>query len=154
METVGISFEEIKQTFTKAQEEFGSPSITETQRFIVQVCPVAQRESMTPHTGKYQLVSAHIKSSWFNPPRRRRHLMKATMEWHEFYCNLNQLASWLDRSVSSTEGHTADFELLMARVEQSSCSCSKLYAPGCDDLASDVRSRNNSLWIPTTALLY
>lgn len=29
-----------------------------------------------------QLMTPHVRSSWYNPPRRRRHLMKEVLQWH------------------------------------------------------------------------
>ena len=36
-ETVGISFEKVKQSFGKIQDDFGHPSLRESQRIVVQV---------------------------------------------------------------------------------------------------------------------
>ncbi|KAI8974244.1 Mak10-domain-containing protein [Trametes punicea] len=32
-----------------------------------------------------QLMIPHVKSHWYNPPRRRRHLMKEVLQWHILY---------------------------------------------------------------------
>ncbi|KAH9915240.1 Mak10 subunit, NatC N-terminal acetyltransferase-domain-containing protein [Epithele typhae] len=32
-----------------------------------------------------KLMVPHIRSSWYNPPRRRRHLMKEVLQWHMLY---------------------------------------------------------------------
>lgn len=29
-----------------------------------------------------QLITPHVRSSWYNQPRRRRHLMKEVLQWH------------------------------------------------------------------------
>ncbi|RPD55689.1 hypothetical protein L226DRAFT_540104 [Lentinus tigrinus ALCF2SS1-7] len=32
-----------------------------------------------------KLMVPHVRSSWYNPPRRRRHLMKEVLQWHMLY---------------------------------------------------------------------
>ncbi|KAI0695107.1 Mak10 subunit, NatC N-terminal acetyltransferase-domain-containing protein [Cerioporus squamosus] len=32
-----------------------------------------------------KLLVPHVRSSWYNPPRRRRHLMKEVLQWHILY---------------------------------------------------------------------
>ncbi|KAI0657175.1 Mak10-domain-containing protein [Cubamyces menziesii] len=32
-----------------------------------------------------KIMIPHVRSNWFNPPRRRRHLMKDVLQWHQLY---------------------------------------------------------------------
>ncbi|PPR02186.1 hypothetical protein CVT26_012126 [Gymnopilus dilepis] len=36
----------------------------------------------------YKLIAPHVRALWHNPPRRRRHFMKALVEWHSLYDSL------------------------------------------------------------------
>ncbi|KDR82005.1 hypothetical protein GALMADRAFT_221894 [Galerina marginata CBS 339.88] len=44
----------------------------------------------------YKLITPHIRAQWSNPPRRRRHFMKALLEWHALYDSLAQIRDNID----------------------------------------------------------
>ncbi|KAF8061759.1 Mak10 subunit, NatC N-terminal acetyltransferase-domain-containing protein [Lyophyllum atratum] len=44
----------------------------------------------------YKLITPHIRGLWLNPPRRRRHLAKSLLDWHNLYDLLTDLTSGLD----------------------------------------------------------
>ncbi|RDX47440.1 hypothetical protein OH76DRAFT_1385246 [Lentinus brumalis] len=37
-----------------------------------------------------KLIVPHVRSSWYNPPRRRRHLMKEVLQWHILFDMMQQ----------------------------------------------------------------
>ncbi|EGN96405.1 hypothetical protein SERLA73DRAFT_76363 [Serpula lacrymans var. lacrymans S7.3] len=41
------------------------------------------------------LVTGHVKAMWFNPPRRRRYLIKSLIDWHELYAESSYISSEL-----------------------------------------------------------
>ncbi|EIW85641.1 Mak10-domain-containing protein [Coniophora puteana RWD-64-598 SS2] len=43
-----------------------------------------------------QLLAAHIKGSWYNGPRRRRHYMKSLVHWHELCVTLQHVSSCIE----------------------------------------------------------
>ncbi|KXN91924.1 N-alpha-acetyltransferase, 35 NatC auxiliary subunit [Leucoagaricus sp. SymC.cos] len=46
----------------------------------------------------YKLMIPHIRGNWTNPPRRRRHLMKALVGWHHLYDAVLEMMSYVDVS--------------------------------------------------------
>ncbi|KAJ3569987.1 hypothetical protein NP233_g4697 [Leucocoprinus birnbaumii] len=46
----------------------------------------------------YKLMIPHIRGSWSNPPRRRRHLMKALVGWHHLYDAISEMVLYVDFS--------------------------------------------------------
>jgi hypothetical protein len=47
-------------------------------------------------------MTSHVKGLWFNPPRRRRHLMKSVLDWHLLYDSLLKMTSKVDANVILT----------------------------------------------------
>jgi hypothetical protein len=47
-------------------------------------------------------MTSHVRGLWFNPPRRRRHLMKSILPWHILYDSLLKMASNVDANVILT----------------------------------------------------
>ncbi|KAF9480902.1 hypothetical protein BDN70DRAFT_877091 [Pholiota conissans] len=43
-----------------------------------------------------KLITPHFRALWYNPPRRRRHFMKALLEWHGLYDTLVQITDDLE----------------------------------------------------------
>ncbi|KAF8872660.1 Mak10 subunit, NatC N-terminal acetyltransferase-domain-containing protein [Gymnopilus junonius] len=44
----------------------------------------------------YKLITPHIRALWNNPPRKRRHFMKALLEWHSLYDTLTDIVNNID----------------------------------------------------------
>ncbi len=44
----------------------------------------------TSLTWSVQLIVPHVRSCWYNPPRRRRHLMKEVLQWHILFDMMQQ----------------------------------------------------------------
>ncbi|GBE82822.1 Mak10-domain-containing protein [Sparassis crispa] len=76
-EMLGISYAMIQQLYQKriTYGEPAVPSINEIERQIT------------------KLTLPHVRSQWSNPPRRRRHLMKSVLEWHDLYAAIVELTS-------------------------------------------------------------
>ncbi|KAH9857479.1 Mak10-domain-containing protein [Lenzites betulinus] len=67
-ETIGHSYQSILQALERSAPESQVASFREvTERRIV------------------KLVTSHVRSMWYNPPRCRRHLMKEVLQWHMLY---------------------------------------------------------------------
>ncbi|GJE88083.1 Mak10 domain-containing protein [Phanerochaete sordida] len=62
-ETIGVSYESICEILINSWAGPGALALQEMESHIIET------------------VSAYIRSFWFNPPRRRRHLMKAVNDW-------------------------------------------------------------------------
>ncbi|KII89424.1 hypothetical protein PLICRDRAFT_160784 [Plicaturopsis crispa FD-325 SS-3] len=67
VETLGITLAQYTHCATDGWLGSGSPPITELGRQISQT------------------MNGQVKAQWFNPPRRRRHLVKSLLEWHSIY---------------------------------------------------------------------
>ena len=46
-----------------------------------------------------QLITPHFRALWHNPPRRRRHFMKAVVTWHGLYDILVRIKANIDLTV-------------------------------------------------------
>src|ERR1700722_7886955 len=57
---------------------------------------VAKEITMTSYL---QLIIFHIRGLWFNPPRRRRYLMKSLLEWHALYDHFVNMTCQVDVQV-------------------------------------------------------
>ncbi|KAJ2914192.1 hypothetical protein MD484_g6206, partial [Candolleomyces efflorescens] len=66
-EATGHSWSDIVATVKEAWTQPTPPPIPQIERKL------------------YKLIIHGVKSSWFNPSRRRRYLMKAVVDWHEVY---------------------------------------------------------------------
>ncbi|OJT02029.1 N-alpha-acetyltransferase, 35 NatC auxiliary subunit [Trametes pubescens] len=64
-ETIGYPY-----TFVRRALEHNAPHIQ----------PASTHETIERRIMK--LMTPHVRSSWYNPPRRRRHLMKEVLQWH------------------------------------------------------------------------
>ncbi|KAI9069479.1 Mak10-domain-containing protein [Trametes sanguinea] len=71
-ETIGLSYGSIQDALERSAPQ---PQLASMQDII------ERRIS--------QLVVPHVRSNWFNPPRRRRHLMKEVLQWH-ILCDMLQ----------------------------------------------------------------
>ncbi|KAI0373145.1 Mak10-domain-containing protein [Pilatotrama ljubarskyi] len=67
-ETIGLSYETILRALERSAPQ---PQLASMQDVI--------ERRIT------KLMAPHIRSNWYNPPRRRRHLMKEVLEWHQLY---------------------------------------------------------------------
>ncbi|KAI0738031.1 Mak10 subunit, NatC N-terminal acetyltransferase-domain-containing protein [Daedaleopsis nitida] len=67
-ETIGIPYSTILECFDKS-------------------APEAQQATMRDVIERRitKLMVPHVRSNWYNPPRRRRHLMKEFLQWHMLY---------------------------------------------------------------------
>ncbi|KAG6861782.1 hypothetical protein C0995_012286 [Termitomyces sp. Mi166 len=43
-----------------------------------------------------KLIAPHIRGQWFNPPRRRRHLVNSLLNWHRVYDTLTEMTASLE----------------------------------------------------------
>ncbi|KAH9890498.1 Mak10-domain-containing protein [Cubamyces lactineus] len=67
-ETIGISYHSILEAIERSTPQPGMASMRDViERNIVKI------------------IIPHVRSNWFNPPRRRRHLMKDVLQWHQLY---------------------------------------------------------------------
>ncbi|TCD64688.1 hypothetical protein EIP91_003802, partial [Steccherinum ochraceum] len=87
-ETLGITYEAITHTMRVHWTGSGTFSTKEIERMIITV------------------VVSHIRSHWFNPPRRRRHLMKSIVEWQILHDGLRSLVSQVDTGDLATQALT------------------------------------------------
>ncbi|KAI0713691.1 Mak10 subunit, NatC N-terminal acetyltransferase-domain-containing protein [Earliella scabrosa] len=67
-ETMGLSYATILQYFDQS-----APAMQQA----------AMRDVIKRRISK--LMVPHVRSNWYNPPRRRRHLMKEVLQWHMLY---------------------------------------------------------------------
>ncbi|KAI0933432.1 hypothetical protein AcV5_005579 [Taiwanofungus camphoratus] len=77
IETLGFPYEGLLQMFAMNQNGTVISLVRESERQIL------------------KLMVPRIRSHWYNPPRRRRYLMKSILPWHELYHGLLQLTSHL-----------------------------------------------------------
>ncbi|KIK64309.1 hypothetical protein GYMLUDRAFT_71269 [Collybiopsis luxurians FD-317 M1] len=87
-ETLGVPY----RTIAKHWGGPGSANLVEMERTIV-------------HT-----LIPHVRSQWYNPPRRRRFLVKSLLDWHMVYDHLCTLVESLD--VSDMDLSPADLDVL------------------------------------------
>ncbi|KAM5542815.1 hypothetical protein V8D89_003776 [Ganoderma adspersum] len=65
LETIGLPYSTIIEAFERSAP---SPQVA-TMRDVI------ERRII-------KLLVSHVRSNWYNPPRRRRHLMKEVLQWH------------------------------------------------------------------------
>ena len=93
-ETIGLSYLDILSAFERSAPPTQMVSLQEViERRIHKVRSFCLRKRLYQRSYA-QLMVPHIRSSWFNPPRRRRHLMKEVLQWHMLYdVMLNDVAA-------------------------------------------------------------
>lgn len=75
VETIGVTHDIVLQTLELGENASVQSLARDIERRIV------------------DLMIAHIRSHWYNPPRRRRYLAKSILHWHELYDQLLQLVA-------------------------------------------------------------
>ncbi|KZT11152.1 Mak10-domain-containing protein [Laetiporus sulphureus 93-53] len=81
-ETLGISYESVAERLKLSEAHHVAAIMKESEREIV------------------KLMVAEIRSQAHNPPRRRRYLMKSTLQWHELHDKFLHMAAYCDPSDS------------------------------------------------------
>jgi N-alpha-acetyltransferase 35, NatC auxiliary subunit len=81
IESVGVSYERISTMIKDSWVGKDEPPLALFESRIIKVrfislYNIEQLDSFS------QLVKDHVTSSWYNLPRRRRHLMNITSDWH------------------------------------------------------------------------
>ncbi|PPQ78350.1 hypothetical protein CVT25_011633 [Psilocybe cyanescens] len=78
-ETIGVKYDAIK---TMVTQRWGGPEAEPPFRKVERTL--------------YKLITPRIRALWNNPPRKRRHFMKALIEWHALYDTLLQIRDNID----------------------------------------------------------
>ncbi|KAF8959765.1 Mak10 subunit, NatC N-terminal acetyltransferase-domain-containing protein [Flammula alnicola] len=78
VETIGVNYDSIRAAVVDRWTGGEDPPMKRVERSL------------------YKLITPHFRALWNNPPRRRRHFMKALMEWHSLYDTLVQITDNLD----------------------------------------------------------
>ncbi|TFK32597.1 Mak10 subunit, NatC N-terminal acetyltransferase-domain-containing protein [Crucibulum laeve] len=78
LETLGVTYDTIVKTINERWTGSSVAPLTKIERTM------------------YKLISPHIRSMWYNPPRRRRHLMKSLADWHSVYDQLTEIVESLN----------------------------------------------------------
>ncbi|KAF8643573.1 hypothetical protein AX16_008961 [Volvariella volvacea WC 439] len=84
-ETLGVSFAHIIAIMKNCWVHAGSPNTFKLERELQRVLPL------------------HIRSQWYNPPRRRRFFMKSLVDWHNLYDIISSLVDSLELSLVPPE---------------------------------------------------
>ncbi|KJA19072.1 hypothetical protein HYPSUDRAFT_144144 [Hypholoma sublateritium FD-334 SS-4] len=72
-ETIGINYDWIRATVVGRWTGEEEPPLKKLEHHL------------------YKLITPHFRALWYNPPRRRRHFMKAVVTWHGLYDILLQI---------------------------------------------------------------
>jgi hypothetical protein len=78
METMGLTYSMISRVIVDGWPSFNSPPCADLERHLMQV------------------LITYIRGLWYNPPRRRRSLMKSLLDWHMLYDSLINIVSRLN----------------------------------------------------------
>ncbi|KAH8100300.1 Mak10-domain-containing protein [Cristinia sonorae] len=100
-ETLGVSYEALSHTMRVHWTGTGTFSMKETERHI------------------FTIIINLIKSHSYNPPRRRRYLMKSVLEWQVLHDGLRSLTAQLNIDDAHTQT-IVDAVVLTARLWQAS----------------------------------
>ncbi|KAF9032977.1 Mak10 subunit, NatC N-terminal acetyltransferase-domain-containing protein [Panaeolus papilionaceus] len=67
LETIGEDYDAIHSTVARLWNRVGPNPLKKVEKML------------------FRLITPHIRGLWHNPPRMRRHFMKALLEWHRLY---------------------------------------------------------------------
>lgn len=101
-ETMGISYDALSRRLLSYWASSTPPTafLADIERGLIKVAPAQLYMCTIFSLTLVQLVIPHIRSLWFNPPRRRRHFMKSLLDWHALYDISVRLVDELDLEVS------------------------------------------------------
>ena len=90
-ETMGLSYATVLQSFEQSAPAMQQATMRDVIERRISKASYAYSyfEKYHQHsptdTCLLQLMVPHVRSNWYNPPRRRRHLMKEVLQWHMLY---------------------------------------------------------------------
>ena len=90
-ETMGLSYANVLQYFEQSAPAMQQATMRDVIERRISKASYAYSyfEKYHQHsptdTCLLQLMVPHVRSNWYNPPRRRRHLMKEVLQWHMLY---------------------------------------------------------------------
>ncbi|KAJ3488544.1 hypothetical protein NLI96_g2764 [Meripilus lineatus] len=94
LETLGMSHHLVQYTLQRAWASPGPMNLKEIERNLIKI------------------LVQHVRSFWFNPPRRRRCLMKLVLEWQTLHDALQSLTF----NLLGGEPHVAELALMLPKT--------------------------------------